>query len=47
MYFYKVHSDTVLKFGVKTPTNKNNSDSLILTNLELKFEACMLNLIWK
>jgi hypothetical protein len=37
----------VLKFGVKTPVNKNNSSSLILTNLELKFEACMLNLIWK
>jgi hypothetical protein len=35
----------VLKFGVKTPVNKNNSSSLILTNLELKFEACMLNLI--
>jgi hypothetical protein len=37
----------VLKFGVKRPVNKNNSSSLILTNLELKFEACMLNLIWK
>jgi hypothetical protein len=37
----------VLKFGVKTLVNKNNSSSLILTNLELKFEACMLNLIWK
>jgi hypothetical protein len=37
----------VLKFGVKTPDNKNNSRSPILTNLELKFEACMLNLIWK
>jgi hypothetical protein len=37
----------VLKFGVKTPVNKNNSSSLILTNLELKFEACMVNLIWK
>jgi hypothetical protein len=36
-----------LKFGVKTPVNKNNSSSLILTNLELKFKACMLNLIWK
>jgi hypothetical protein len=33
----------VLKFGV----NKNNSSSLILTNLELRFEVCMLNLIWK
>jgi hypothetical protein len=37
----------VLKFGVKTPVNKNNSSSLILTNLELKFEACMLKFIWK
>jgi hypothetical protein len=37
----------MLKFGAKTPVNKNNSSSLILTNLELKFEACMLNLIWK
>jgi hypothetical protein len=32
----------VLKFGVKTLINKNNSSSLIFTNLELKFEACML-----
>jgi hypothetical protein len=32
----------VLKFGVKTPINKNNSSSLILTNLDMKFEACML-----
>jgi hypothetical protein len=37
----------VLKFGVKAPVNKNNSSLLILTNQELKFEACMLNLIWK
>jgi hypothetical protein len=37
----------VLKFGVKTLINKNNSNSLILTNLELEFEPCMLNLIWK
>jgi hypothetical protein len=37
----------VLKFGVKTPVNKKNSSSPILTNLELKFEVCMLNLIWK
>jgi hypothetical protein len=36
-----------LKFGVNTPVNKNNSSSLILTNVELRFEACMLNLIWK
>jgi hypothetical protein len=37
----------VLKFGVKTLVNKNNFSSLIFTNLELKFEACMLNMIWK
>jgi hypothetical protein len=37
----------VLKFGVKTPINKNNSSSLILVNLELRFEPYMLNLIWK
>jgi hypothetical protein len=37
----------VLKFGVKTPVNKNNFSSLILTNLEMKFKVCMLNLIWK
>jgi hypothetical protein len=37
----------VSKFGVKTLINKNNSSSLILTNLELKFDACMFNLIWK
>jgi hypothetical protein len=35
-----------LKFGVKT-VNKNNSSSLIITNVDLNFEACMLNLIWK
>jgi hypothetical protein len=37
----------VLKFWVETLVNKNNSSSLILTNLELKFEAGMLKLIWK
>jgi hypothetical protein len=37
---------TVLKFGVKTPVNKKNSSSLILKNLELKFEPYMPNLIW-
>jgi hypothetical protein len=37
----------VLKFGVKTLVNKNNSSSLIFANMELIFEACMLNLIWK
>jgi hypothetical protein len=37
----------VLKFWVKTLVNKNNSSSLILTYLELGFEPCVLNLIWK
>jgi hypothetical protein len=37
----------VLKFWVKTPINKKNSSSLILTNLELGFEPCVLNLIRK
>jgi hypothetical protein len=37
----------VLKFGIKTPINKNNFSSLILINLELRFEPCMFNLIWK
>jgi hypothetical protein len=42
--FYKVRSVVVWS---QDPVNKNNSSSFILTNLELKFEACMLNLIWK
>jgi hypothetical protein len=42
--FYKA---IMLKFGVNTSVNKNNSSSLVLTNLELRFEACMLHLIWK
>jgi hypothetical protein len=37
----------VLKFGVKTLVNKNNSSSLIFANLELEFEPCMLNSNWK
>jgi hypothetical protein len=37
----------VLKFGIKNTVNKKNSNSFILTNLEMKFEACMLYLIWK
>jgi hypothetical protein len=27
--------------------NKKNFSSLIITNMELKFEPCILNLIWK
>jgi hypothetical protein len=37
----------MLKFGVKIPINKNNSSSFILTNLELRFEPYVHNLIWK
>jgi hypothetical protein len=37
----------VLKFWVKTPINKKNSSSLIITNMELRFGPCALNLIWK
>jgi hypothetical protein len=37
----------VLKFGVKTGMNKINSKSLILTNVDLKFKACVLKLSWK
>jgi hypothetical protein len=37
----------VLKFRIKTPVNKKNSISLIITNMELRFEQCVLNLIWK
>jgi hypothetical protein len=48
LFFWRIFTRSiVLKFGVKTPIKKNNSSSLILTNLKLKFEACMLNLIWK
>jgi hypothetical protein len=42
--FYKVHSVEVWS---QDPHQQKNSSSLILTNLELKFEACVLNLIWK
>jgi hypothetical protein len=41
--FYKVHSVEVLK----TLVNKKNSSSLVITNMELRFEPCVLNLIWK
>jgi hypothetical protein len=43
----KFTRSTVLKFGVTTPVIKNNFSSFILTNLELRFVSCMLNLIWK
>jgi hypothetical protein len=42
--FYKVHSVEVLS---QDPVNKKNSSSFIITNMELRFEPCVLNLIWK
>jgi hypothetical protein len=42
--FYKVHNVEVWSHD---PINKNNSTSLMLTNMELRFEPCVLNLIWK
>jgi hypothetical protein len=38
---------TVLKFWVKTPFNRKNFSSFIITNMELRFELCLFNLIWK
>jgi hypothetical protein len=38
-------SSTMLEFWVKTPINKKNSNSSLLTNLKLGFEPCLLNLI--
>jgi hypothetical protein len=40
-------SSTVLEFRVKTPINKKNFSSLMLANIELRFEHCVPNLIWK
>jgi hypothetical protein len=37
----------MLKFWIKTPVNKNDFISLIIINMELRFEPCVLNLIWK
>jgi hypothetical protein len=38
---------TMLKFWVKTLVNKKNFSLLIIINVELRFEPCMVNLIWK
>ena len=43
----KFTSSIVLEFWIKTLVNKKNSSLLILTNIELRFEQCILNLIWK
>jgi hypothetical protein len=37
----------MLKFWVETPVKENNSSSLIITNMELRFEPYVLNLIRK
>jgi hypothetical protein len=42
--FYKVHSFKVLS---QDPINKKNFTSLIITNMELRLEPCVFNLIWK
>jgi hypothetical protein len=42
--FYKVHSVEVLN---QYPVNKKNFSSLIITNLELRLELRVPNLIWK
>jgi hypothetical protein len=42
--FYKVHNVEVLS---NDPINKKNFSSLLITNLVLRFEPCVLNLIWK
>jgi hypothetical protein len=42
--FYKVYSVEVLN---KDPIHKKNFNSLIITKMELRFEPCVLNLIWK
>jgi hypothetical protein len=41
---YKVHNIEVLS---QDPINKKNFSSLINTNVELKLEPCVLNLIFK
>jgi hypothetical protein len=44
--FYIFTSSIVLEFWVKTLVNKKNSNSLIFINLRLRFDWCVLNLIW-
>jgi hypothetical protein len=40
-------NSTILKFLINTSINKKNSSPFILTNLELRFEPCVFNFIWK
>jgi hypothetical protein len=47
IFFKNFLRSTALKFWVKTPIKKNNSSSFMTTNMELRFEPCLLNLIWK
>jgi hypothetical protein len=54
-----VRGEVLFKTGIKfifpvlskellyAPVNKKNFSSLIITNMELRFELCVLNLIWK
>ena len=42
--YYKVHNIEVLN---QDPCQQKEFSSLIITNMELKFEPCVLNLIWK
>jgi hypothetical protein len=46
-FFKKFYKVQLLKFGVKIPININNFSSLMFTNLDLRFEPCILNLIWQ
>ena len=45
--FYKAHRVEAWSCWVKTSINKNNCSSLVFTNLELIFEPCTDNLVWK
>jgi hypothetical protein len=42
--FYKVHNVEVWS---QDPRQQKNFSSLIITNMELRFEVCVFNLIWK
>jgi hypothetical protein len=47
MFFKKYYK--FLSVGVLSQdlVKKNNSSSFILTSIDLRFEPCVLNLIWK
>ena len=48
-YFQEIiqSKSTMLRSWMKTPINKRNFSSLIIMNMEFRFEPCVLNLIWK